>query len=204
MRKIILGLLVLVTYSCGTGKMATKESEQVNKKYVAWYSPSQVNDVYGMMFEVFPREYPKEYLNIYGVDFNICPLGALSLMSAAPYLVIPDMEMHNYENAEDVYKKIYGLQLALLNFDLSIIYGLDINAVCSLGDNKINGISFAPLQNRNRVVNGLSIAVLSNNDIRCRGVQIGLFNTCSDLKGFQIGLWNKNIKRSLPIINWNF
>jgi hypothetical protein len=37
-----------------------------------------------------------------------------------------------------------------------------------------------------------------------RGVQIALFNSSMNFKGIQIGLWNKNQKRSLPFINWNF
>ncbi len=204
MKNLILGLLVLATYSCGTGKMATKDSQQVDKKYVAWYSPSQATDVYGLMFEVFPKEYPTYFPNIYGIDFNISPIAIVSLMALTPYLLIPNMDIEQTDNTVDMYKKIYGIQIALLNFEPSIICGLDINAICSLEDSKINGISFSPLLNKHNTVNGLSIAILSNNIQYCKGVQIGLFNTCTNLRGFQIGLWNKNSKRSLPIINWNF
>jgi hypothetical protein len=31
-----------------------------------------------------------------------------------------------------------------------------------------------------------------------------MFNKTLDLRGIQIGLWNKNGKRSLPLINWQF
>ena len=202
-QKLVLGLLVLAAFSCETGKMATKESGETNKKYVAWYSPSQATDVYGMMFEMFPKEYPEYLPNTYGIDLNISPIGALFFMSAAPYLIIPNMSMDK-TYSPDMYKKICGLQIALLNFDPSIIYGLDINAVMSMGDSKVTGISFSTLQNNHETVNGLSLAILSNNSQYCNGVQIGLFNTCANLRGFQIGLWNKNAKRSLPFINWNF
>jgi hypothetical protein len=37
-----------------------------------------------------------------------------------------------------------------------------------------------------------------------KGLQIGFVNKTIKLKGFQIGLWNKNGERSLPLINWNF
>lgn len=37
-----------------------------------------------------------------------------------------------------------------------------------------------------------------------KGVQIGLVNNAAKLRGFQIGLWNTNQKRSLPLFNWCF
>lgn len=36
------------------------------------------------------------------------------------------------------------------------------------------------------------------------GLQIGLYNCAKKLKGVQLGLINKNEKRTLPLINWNF
>jgi hypothetical protein len=36
-----------------------------------------------------------------------------------------------------------------------------------------------------------------------RGLQIGIFNASKHTKGVQLGIWNKNEKRKLPIINWN-
>jgi hypothetical protein len=198
--QLMLFAIMFCFFSCGTEKII----KQVNRKYVAWYSPSQATDVYGVMFEVFPKEYPDYFPNIYGIDLNISPVAIAFLMNAVPYLIIPDMNMERTDSAVDLYKKVYGFQIALLNFEPSIIWGLDINAICSLEESIINGISFSPTLNKHDIVNGLSIAVLSNNDRHCKGVQVGLFNTCTDLRGFQIGLWNKNTKRSLPIINWNF
>lgn len=37
-----------------------------------------------------------------------------------------------------------------------------------------------------------------------KGLQIGIRNKSDNMKGIQIGLWNVNGKRKLPIINWNF
>jgi hypothetical protein len=58
--------------------------------------------------------------------------------------------------------------------------------------------------NKHYVSNGLTFAFIGNHDTKCKGIQIGLINSAVDLKGLQIGLWNKNQKRSMPIINWNF
>jgi hypothetical protein len=58
--------------------------------------------------------------------------------------------------------------------------------------------------NSHYIVNGLTIGLLGNHDVRCNGVQIGLSNASTDLRGFQLGLWNRNQSRSLPFINWSF
>jgi hypothetical protein len=51
---------------------------------------------------------------------------------------------------------------------------------------------------------GVSVAPFANFGKKCRGLQIGAFNKCDDFKGIQIGWWNENEKRKLPLINWNF
>ncbi|WP_254517634.1 LA_2272 family surface repeat-containing protein, partial [Salmonella enterica] len=51
---------------------------------------------------------------------------------------------------------------------------------------------------------GVSVAPFANVGMKCRGIQIGLYNRCNDFRGIQIGMWNENGKRKLPLINWNF
>jgi hypothetical protein len=36
------------------------------------------------------------------------------------------------------------------------------------------------------------------------GMQLGILNLAEELRGFQIGLWNRNARRALPFINWQF
>lgn len=99
-------------------------------------------------------------------------------------------------------KKINGLNLNLVNFKPMVTNGLYFG-VTSIR-NITNGISFSVLRNRNSKINGISLSLLGNHDVSCNGIQIGLINTTSNLKGIQIGLWNKNEKRQFPFINWNF
>ena len=49
-------------------------------------------------------------------------------------------------------------------------------------------------------MNDVSIGIIKSNVTN--GVQIGVLNKAKNLKGLQIGLWNKNQHRSLPFINW--
>ena len=164
------------------------------------------------MFNYWPRnqgsKFPDNYPQINGIELNINPLGAFM-----PFLLTInslDPETHQPLSSENIeainfkeYKHINGLQIGLINMEKSVINGLDINASGSF-ESKTNGITLSLVMNKHYVVNGVTFATIGNHDIKCNGVQIGLFNSCKDLKGIQIGLWNKNQKRSLPFINWNF
>ncbi len=37
-----------------------------------------------------------------------------------------------------------------------------------------------------------------------KGLQIGVVNKAKRLRGIQLGIWNINERRKLPLINWNF
>ena len=69
---------------------------------------------------------------------------------------------------------------------------------------KINGVNIAGLVNYTQIQNGSQFSLFGNYAGTINGLQIGLVNNAKRLKGFQIGLWNKNNKRSLPLINWSF
>ncbi len=69
-----------------------------------------------------------------------------------------------------------------------------------------NGIQISSF---NDYVNFTGLQVGLVNDIdgiseNFSGLQIGLYNCAKKLKGVQLGLINKNEKRTLPLINWNF
>jgi hypothetical protein len=182
-----------------------------DRKYVMWYSPSNATEVYGVMLDVFPREESFPHYAVYGVELNINPLG----LFVPPILVFQSLDpaMHRVEGTveslerkdfSDYQKIIYGLQAGTMNVaEPYIIYGLDLSLVGSF-ESIVNGMSISLVMNKQDIVNGLTVAVIGNHNIRCRGVQAGLINTCSDLKGIQIGIWNVNQKRKLPLINWNF
>lgn len=187
-------------------------SEQVdNKKYFAWFSPSKATHVYGFMFNFFPK-FPDcdsidIYPIIYGTEINLNPLGifvpfVLVLHSTSPVIHSPVTQKLDsipfYR-----FKTVNGLQVGLINMEPTIVNGLDINVTGSF-ESKTNGLTFSLLMNKHHISNGLTFALIGNHDTKCNGVQIGLINSAVDLKGVQFGIWNKNQKRSMPIINWNF
>ncbi|KAA6303082.1 MAG: hypothetical protein EZS26_000685 [Candidatus Ordinivivax streblomastigis] len=176
-----------------------------NSKYIVWFSPSKATDIYGIRFNVLPieNEIPS---HIFGIELNICPIVVGTFGMAVPYFFMKSTYDIRDDNLSEInfgaYKKVYGLQIGPLSYEPSVICGLDINLMSI--ESKVHGITVSCFTGQHDVVNGFAISAIGNNDIQCNGAQVGLFNTCSDLRGFQFGLWNKNQKRALPIINWNF
>jgi len=189
------------------------------KKNIAWFYPTKVNQVNGILLsaispsnkDLFSSEVYSEIeksieldLKVNGLDLNI---DLLSLV-VVPMIMIHSIDPNFHEESYEFFditkaKKINGLQIGFSEFDSSLINGLDINIVGSF-NSRVNGISITPLINKDDSINGLSIAGLGNYVKNCNGLQISLFNSCDNLKGVQLGLWNSNQKRRLPFINWNF
>jgi len=106
------------------------------------------------------------------------------------------------------YKKyvqvINGVNVGLLGTTSNAqINGIALGGMSNTA-NEVNGLSITSIINKNQFFNGAEIAIVANHAVRGRGVQISAYNICYDLRGIQIGLWNKNGKRSLPFINWQF
>jgi hypothetical protein len=123
--------------------------------------------------------------------------------------------------------KLNGINLSTgCFFTTTSMNGLNI----SLGNkfNDFNGISLAPLGTLAGKQNGLSIGIINGNN-QLSGATFGIYNQSQDLKGlhfgiinrakrngglqvgvynksfskgFQLGIWNVNNKRSFPLLNW--
>lgn len=209
MKKAIFALIFLLWFAQSLYSQADSTPDP-RRRYLAWVSPSGATRVYGLMFNFWTRtelrafsEYPK----IYGVEINLNPLGLFFPFILAVHSLEPGTHQPPEEKIDNLnfkkFKQIYGVQAGLLNMEKTVVNGLDINFSGSF-DSKINGVSLSVVMNKHYIINGLTVACSGNHDARCSGVQIGLINSCKNLKGFQIGLWNKNQKRSFPLINWCF
>ena len=100
-------------------------------------------------------------------------------------------------------EKINGINIAGTgNLNDYSINGISLGYVGQI-NSKVNGISAAAFVNYAAIHNGIQMAVFFNDAYIMRGLQIGIFNTSKHTKGVQLGIWNKNEKRKLPIINWN-
>lgn len=186
--------------------------EQVdNKKYIVWFTPSKVTHAYGLMFNFFPRfpDYDSidKYPIIYGSEINLNPLGIFFPFMLVVHSIDPETHCPVAESLDSIpfdrFKIVYGLQAGLINMEPTIVNGLDINVTGSF-ESKTNGLTISLVMNKHYITNGLTFALIGNHDTKCNGIQIGLINSAVELKGLQFGLWNKNQKRNMPIINWNF
>ena len=211
MRTILISCFLFFGHSAIAQIDTISVNVKENKKYIVWYAPSKATHVYGFMFNFFPSGdiFNIPAAKIYGAEFNLNPIGIF-----VPYILLIhaalDPNTHGTHEQAIVdsldftlFKKINGLQIGLINLENTTVNGLDINASGSF-DSKINGVTISLVMNRHYVMNGLTIAPIANYDTKCKGVQIGLINSSRQLKGFQIGLWNINQKRSLPFVNWSF
>jgi len=107
-------------------------------------------------------------------------------------------------NKETFSEKINGINLAGTgNLGDYIINGISLGFVGQLNA-KVNGISAALMVNYAGVHNGIQLAVFFNDTYKMRGIQVGMCNKSKHTKGLQIGFWNINERRKLPILNWNF
>lgn len=66
-------------------------------------------------------------------------------------------------------------------------------------NNRLNGFSIGIL-NQSYRLNGVHFGIVNYSKTN-KGLQVGVFNK-SYSKGFQLGLWNVNSKRKLPLLNW--
>ena len=168
---------------------------QINKdRNIIWYIPSSDT-------------------RINGISFEIIGLGLLLPIVPSSLIYDEDEEFYKDKNNMDSLVNSYSFPKYLIN-GLAISpggvagYDLYLNGVNLSGLNtltgKMNGVSLCLMFNISGVVNGVSIGGIGNNSIQTKGLQIGVFNKTKRLRGFQMGLWNVNNKRSLPLINWNF
>lgn len=208
MKKLI--FLAILTYFSSPVKAQTVNDSLLisQKSRIIGFSPSKnnqnINGVLIKYFDEIDSEISPKKVN--GIGFGLNPLGVFF-----PILVlvsIPEIDKWSIDDIgstaiPEKMNKINGLQLSIINMESTVTNGIEVNISSNLGaPSVINGFAISPLFNLHHKQNGIAIATFANVGAKCRGLQIGLFNNCSDFKGLQIGFWNKNGKRSLPIINF--
>lgn len=168
-------------------------------------SPSKnVRNVNGILFKYYDEEdhFKAKKVNGLGMGFNFMgiflpPLMLVNLRLPRndDYVIVPREKMNT----------INGLQLSLINMEPTVTNGLEISVSSNMDTYAVtNGMSVSPFFNLHHEMKGVSVAPLANIGHKCRGIQIGLYNKCDDFRGIQIGGWNENGRRKLPLINWNF
>ncbi|MBO9563563.1 MAG: hypothetical protein J7621_12340 [Niastella sp.] len=176
------------------------------KKWV-WFTPTNVNKISGLNLGIQTMTTAEnDSLTIHGVNIN----ADLLSMFVTVYGVIGMFNMpHPNSYPDSVNKKEINSEVTGLNISGGGIMGdMRVRGLCINGGMssvlETTGLHITGILNTTGEFRGVEISGLCNRAIKGRGLQIGLLNFCKNLKGIQLGLWNVNSKRSLPLINWGF
>ncbi len=148
-----------------------------------------------------------------GLRLEVPGIGIISFMGNGFPNATEPFDLTNFKYSEI----INGLNISTGSWCDCSYNGLTFAAVGQYGKMS-NGFSLAGGWNIIDKQNGVQIALIANNSYHMKGVQIsgfnfintgsglqiGILNRSKNFKGIQLGLWNVNQKRKLPIINWNF
>ncbi|MBP1167502.1 hypothetical protein JOE44_004386 [Chryseobacterium sp. PvR013] len=183
------------------------KADSLKPRLIAASPSKNVKNVNGILFKYYDEEdhFKPKKVNGLGMGFNVMGifLPPLMLFTLQPdhwnlnndYVILRCEKMNT----------INGLQLSLINMEPTVTNGLEINISSNVNTYAVtNGMSVSPFFNLHHEMKGVSVAPLANIGQKCRGIQIGLYNKCKDFRGIQIGGWNENGRRKLPLINWNF
>lgn len=174
---------------------------------VIWFTPSGAQNINGVNIGLLSMGLGNKPLKISGMNVNVDLLSVLATMYL-PFLpwdssfkVANHPDTIAYSKAKD---KIAGLSISAGGvISEGRIHGIAVNgSVCFT--TVVKGICITGLVSKIEEFQGLTIGGISNTSFKGRGLQIGLVNRCKNLRGVQVGLWNVNSKRKLPLINWNF
>lgn len=204
----------LTYYYQGSG-MQKRDEEPADTTYdvrnFIWYTPNEVEKINGLAIGMMADNMKNEdngrrdSLKINGVNAELNFMYVFGLFNgnfSGPYADSLAFYDGSVKGKYEVV--INGLNLSMVGSSMEMkINGVNIAGANTVVDD-INGISVSGLNNFCYVLNGLSVAAARNRAQRAKGLQVALYNKATDLRGVQIGLWNVNGRRSLPLINWQF
>jgi hypothetical protein len=205
--KLFLVLLIALTINLYKSQDTINISK--SHKFIG-FSPSKKTQNVNILIKYFDEidgEIKPKKVNGLGLGLNIIGIFLPPLvLFNAPF--VKDWSFADIESnipLPEKMNKINGLQFSFINMKPTTTNGLEISLSSNISaPSKINGVSYSPIFNIHHTTNGITIATFANISQKCRGIQVGLINSCKDSRGIQIGFWNVNEKRKMPIINWNF
>lgn len=197
----LLSLLAAITVSAQSVDMKSKTGRTRN---IAWYSPSGASQVNGLSVGAQLLNVKKGNVVANGVNAEA---GLVTLL-VLPYFihdVLSAEKEHTFINLhpDSANNKINGLTLSFGGNVACSVNGISLSGLTA-SMASVNGIAISGFSSLTYQFRGISIAGFMNRSLYGHGLQIGLFNKCSDLKGVQIGLWNRIGKKGFPIVNCRF
>jgi hypothetical protein len=199
-KTFFLGILFFIVASHINAQ--TDTSKPFKTKNVIWFTPNGINKINGLAVGFQALNVGDEIMIINGLNADVGMGGILGL----PYLLanatkFKKNKIKDFLLVDTAKTIINGLSISLGGEFVVSVNGINITGGITSAAN-LNGLSLSGIYTKCNTFKGVCFAGLNNIATKGIGLQIGLFNNCKDLKGFQFGLWNKSGKRGLPLINW--
>lgn len=197
MRKIFLAVcLFLPTYIY---------SQEPRTRYGVGLTPTGKRNVtiHGLAIGVMAHAKVGGHLKVNGLNVEILPVAVFTVPGSMFATMLNVALNEYYENKpEMVNTEIHGLSISGGLFEEVAMDGvsLNINSYASYS----RGFELTMFMNSNYWYSGVQASVLGNRAVEGNGVQVGLFNSCQNCRGIQIGFLNRMGSRVLPIINFSF
>jgi hypothetical protein len=169
---------------------------------IAWFTPCGATKINGVAVGFFQAlNVNKRLLTINGINAD---LGFIANMSVPFFIFSPVLskkKVRELQIIDTTSVRVNGLSLSWGGEIDIAVNGINLAFGVTAGSD-LNGISVTGVFSKCNVFRGICISGMNNIAVKGVGIQIGLVNYCKDLKGIQLGLWNKSGKRGLPLINW--
>lgn len=171
---------------------------------IVWFTPSGASKINGLAvgFQAVNLEDDTLMINGVNASFGIVSVFMLPYALSTGLFAAQNRKTEFYPDQDDTAR----ILIRGLNISLGGEMGIEMQGVNFAGGitiaTKIYGFSLTGIYTRCYEFRGIMLSGLNNIAMKGHGLQIGLVNYCKNLKGIQIGLWNKSGKRSLPFINW--
>ncbi|HEV7781378.1 MAG TPA: hypothetical protein VGO58_08930 [Chitinophagaceae bacterium] len=170
---------------------------------ILWHTPCGASRINGLAIGFQAARFGLGTLTIRGVNADLGMVAAFG----TPYIVASSFfskkkrERFLFVHPDSASTIIYGVSISYGGEAGVEMHGINIAGGITIAS-KLYGLSLTGIYSQSYEFRGVCIGGLNNNAIKGTGLQIGLFNSCKQLKGVQVGLWNKSGKRGLPFINW--
>ncbi|MNY11774.1 hypothetical protein D3C86_1448220 [compost metagenome] len=177
--------------------------QQKKTYFPAWTFQQKNINIYGVSAGLWNFTNDPQNTSSNGLRFSL--IGEGIVVALAPRSPIAESDnLFQSIIDEPISERVNGISLpGTGNAGSYEINGVAIGLVGHL-HNSVNGISVAAMINAAQRHNGIQTTLFTNQCYQMNGIQVGIFNTSKKTRGFQIGLWNVNERRKLPLINWNF
>ena len=200
---------VLLSFLSSSGQMGSRGQSRphlnLTRRYVLWFTPTGKNDVVINGLAIGPMSLSAGKtgsLTINGANLEVVPVAFFTMIGSMFTTMINVAEPSEYAQQYAITTRIRGFSLSGGLFEPVEMSGVSLNFNTYAGIS--NGVEVSLFSISNYSFSGAQLSTYGNRSVEGRGLQFGLFNSCQDCTGIQIGALNRMGNRVLPLINFRF